>query len=93
MAKTEGFDISSRERAPRNDGPFPALRIRNFKLLLTGTTLSAAANWMQQVVTNWLAYDLTGSGTILGSVNLARSAAMFGLMPFTVFTSAMVSGF
>ena len=83
MAKTEGSEISNREKTPGNDGPFPALRIRNFRLLLTGTTLSAAANWMQQVVTNWLAYDLTGSGTILGSVNLARSAAMFGLMPFT----------
>jgi len=62
-------------------GPFASFRIRNFRFLITGTTLTSTANWIQQVIMNWLAYDLTGSGTILGSINLARSLAMLCLIP------------
>jgi MFS family permease len=60
---------------------FESLRIRDFRLLLTGATLSNAAGWIQQITLNWLVYDLTGSGTILGSVNLIRSVASLGVIP------------
>jgi MFS family permease len=62
-------------------GTFTSLRIPNFRLLLTGTTLSNAAQWIQQVTLNWLVYDLTGSGTMLGTINLVRSAASLGMIP------------
>jgi MFS family permease len=62
-------------------GTFESLRIRNFRFLLTGTTLSNAAQWIQQVTLNWLVYDLTGSGTMLGSINLVRSVAALGMIP------------
>jgi MFS family permease len=84
MSKIPGSVSSDRNPASaEKGGPFASLRVRNFRLLLTGTTLSSTANWIQQVIMNWLAYDLTGSGTILGSINLARSVAMFGLVPVT----------
>ncbi len=60
---------------------FASLRLRDFRLLLIGTTLSNAAQWIQQVTLGWLAYDLTSSGTMLGSVNLVRSVATVGLAP------------
>ncbi|MEK7353756.1 MAG: MFS transporter [Chloroflexota bacterium] len=60
---------------------FSSLRFRNFNLLLLGTTLSNAAQWIQQVTLSWLAYDLTGSGTVLGSINVVRSIASLGLTP------------
>lgn len=60
---------------------FASLRLRDFRLLLIGTTLSNAAQWIQQVTLGWLAYDLTSSGTMLGSVNLVRAVATVGLAP------------
>ncbi|MGD9117416.1 MAG: MFS transporter [Dehalococcoidia bacterium] len=65
----------------RKISTFESLRIRNFRVLLTGTTLSNAAQWIQQVTLNWLVYDLTGSGIILGSINLVRSVAALGIVP------------
>jgi len=62
-------------------GPFTSLRIRNFRWLLSGTILGNAAQWIQQVTVSWLVYDITGSGTLLGSVNLVRSVAALSLVP------------
>jgi hypothetical protein len=42
-------------------GPFMSLRIRNFRLLLVGTVLSNAGQWIQQIALNWLVYNLTGA--------------------------------
>jgi MFS family permease len=66
---------------PERIGTFSALRIRDFRLLLFGTTLSNAAQWIQQVTLGWLVYDLTGSGTALGTINLVRGVASVGLNP------------
>jgi MFS family permease len=62
-------------------GPFASLRIGNFRLLLIGTVLSNATQWIQQVTLSWLVYDLTGSGAILGTINLVRSIASLGMIP------------
>lgn len=66
---------------PEKIGPFAPLRIRNFRWLLVGTILGNASQWIQQVTVSWLVYDITGSGTLLGSVNLVRSVAALGLIP------------
>ncbi len=65
-------------RAPGN---FAVLRQRSFAWFLAGTTLSNAGQWIQQVTLSWLVYDLTGSGAMLGSLNLVRSLATLGLAP------------
>ncbi|MFZ7112173.1 MAG: MFS transporter [Desulfatiglandales bacterium] len=66
---------------PGGVGTFASLRLSNFRLLLTGTLLSNAAQWIQQITLNWLIYDLTGSGTMLGTINLVRSVASLGMIP------------
>lgn len=66
---------------PGKIGTFASLRLWQFRLLLIGTVLSNAAQWIQQVTLGWLVYDLTGSGTMLGSINLVRAGAMVGLAP------------
>jgi len=52
----------------RRIGTLAALQIRDYRWLLTGTVLSNASIWIQQVTMGWLVYDLTGSGTMLGTV-------------------------
>jgi len=86
-------DSTAEKKRPIPDGPdgssppmekigtFASLRIHNFRLLLTGTTLSNAAQWIQQVTLSWLVYDLTGSGTILGTINLVRAVASLIMIP------------
>lgn len=68
---------------PARIGTFDSLKIRNFRLLLVGTTLSNAGQWIQQVTLGWLIFDMTGSGTALGTINLMRSISTVGLAPFS----------
>jgi MFS transporter, DHA1 family, staphyloferrin A biosynthesis exporter len=83
MADTAEVAVTSvsPERERQSLGTFAALEDRNFRLLLTGTTMANAAHWVQQVTLGWLVYDLTGSGTMLGTLNLFRSLATVGLAP------------
>lgn len=62
-------------------GTFSSLHIHNFRMLLTGTTLANAAGWIQQVTLSWLVYDLTGSGTVLGSISVVGAVASLGMIP------------
>ena len=75
-------DITDKSSAPvEKIGTLSSLRIPDFRLLLLGTTLSNAAQWIQQVTLAWLVYDLTGSGTMLGTVNLVRSVSSISMIP------------
>jgi MFS family permease len=65
----------------RGDSAWEVLRERNFAWFLSGTTLSNAAQWIQNVTLSWLIYDLTSSGAMLGTLNLVRSIATIGLAP------------
>ncbi|MEM7113087.1 MAG: MFS transporter [Chloroflexota bacterium] len=71
---------SQSNQGQAND-PFAALRIPSFAWFITGTTLSNAAQWIQQVTLSWLVYDITSSGAMLGTLNLVRSIATVGLAP------------
>ena len=62
-------------------GPFTVLKLPSAAWFLSGTTLSNAAQWIQQVTLSWLVYDLTSSGAMLGTLNLVRSVATIGLAP------------
>ena len=66
---------------PEKIGPFASLRLRDFRLLLMGTLFSNAIQWIQQVTLSWVVYDITGSGTILGSLNLVSSMSSLGMIP------------
>ena len=62
-------------------GTFSSLRIRNFRFLLIIHMFSVAAQWIQQLTMNWLVYNLTGSGTILGTINMVGAITSLGMMP------------
>ncbi|MFA7250172.1 MAG: MFS transporter [Dehalococcoidia bacterium] len=69
------------ERRHDHIGTLYAFRYRNYRLLWTGDVFTAAAQWIQQTVIGWLVYDLTGSGSILGAVNMMRSVPILLLSP------------
>jgi MFS family permease len=48
-----------------------ALASRNYRLYFIGQLVSLAGTWMQQIAMVWLAYRLSGSALVLGSVGFA----------------------
>jgi MFS family permease len=49
---------------------------REYRLLWTGTVITQAGQWMQQVAMGWLVLELTDSSTFLGFVGFARGIPM-----------------
>jgi len=43
--------------------------------------LSVAAQWIQQLTVNWLVYSITGSGTILGTINMVGAVTSISMIP------------
>lgn len=62
---------------------FRSLKYRNYRLFFTGQAVSLIGTWMQQVAVSWLAYRLTGSAIILGTVAFCGQMPVFFLSPFT----------
>jgi MFS family permease len=54
-------------------GMFHAFRYGDYRWLWIGNTFSSAAMWVQQTTMGWVAYDLTGSGALLGAINSVRN--------------------
>ncbi|HWI12961.1 MAG TPA: MFS transporter, partial [Burkholderiales bacterium] len=58
-----------------------ALRHRDFRWLWAGTFCATGGQWVQQATLGWVAYELTGSGTLLGAVLGMRAIPMLLLAP------------
>lgn len=58
-----------------------ALRSRNYRLFVTGQSISLVGTWMQQVAMSWLVYRLTGSAFLLGVVGFTSQIPAFILSP------------
>lgn len=48
-----------------------ALESRNYRIYFAGQLVSLAGTWMQQIAMVWLAYRLSGSALVLGTVGFA----------------------
>jgi MFS family permease len=66
---------------PEQIGTFHGFRYRNYQLFWAGHLLTAAAMWTQQTVLGWVVYDRTGSGSILGAMNLMRMLSLILFSP------------
>jgi MFS family permease len=77
-----GTEANAEPKTVARNGTFAALGVPSFAWFLTGTTFTNAASWIQHVTLSWLVYDLTSSGTMLGTLNLVRSIATVGLATF-----------
>ena len=58
-----------------------SLRHRNFRLLWIGSIFSYGGHWVQQATLGWVAYELTGSGSILGLILGIRAIPILLLAP------------
>ena len=76
----EGVNMSHASNGKRKS--LALLHIRNFRFLWGGTILSNAASWIQQIALNWLVYNLTGSGTMLATINMVWAASSLVMIPF-----------
>jgi len=59
-----------------------AFRHRNYRLFFGGQLISLIGNFLTQVATAWLVYDLTKKSLYLGLVGFASTIPMFFLGPF-----------
>ena len=53
------------------------LRHRDFALYFTGLTVSQCGSWMEQTLTTWLLYEITGSPVLLGIGGALRAVPIF----------------
>jgi MFS family permease len=62
------------------------LGYRDFALYFSGLTISQCGTWMEQTLTTWLLYELTGSPLLLGLNGLTRAVPIFafGLLAGTL---------
>lgn len=62
-------DVAVREIPPSTSprqGAFAALRLRNYRIYLTGQSLASVGTWMQSIAQDWLVLALTHSPTAVG---------------------------
>lgn len=59
-----------------------ALSHRGYQIMYGGEAVSLIGTWMQQVALSWLAYRLTGSSLLLGTVAFAGRIPILLLAPF-----------
>jgi MFS family permease len=53
-----------------------------FRILLSGSFFTYLGQWIQQASLSWVAYEITGSGALLGAMFAVRAIPMIGLAPF-----------
>ena len=61
---------------------FRSLRVRNYRLYMTGQVISMIGTWMQSVAQAWLVLKLGRSGTALGLVAAAQFLPVLLLSPW-----------
>jgi predicted MFS family arabinose efflux permease len=59
-----------------------ALYYRNYRLFMTGQTLSLIGTWIQRMAMMWLVYQLTNSAFLLGVVGFCEQVPIFLIAPF-----------
>ena len=65
----------------RQSGMRDLFVLREFRLLWTGNFFWGIATWLQSTTLNWLTYQISNSGTVLGMVNIARTVPMMLAAP------------
>lgn len=70
--------------------PFPALRVRNYRLYFSGQFISLTGTWLQTVAQGWLVLKLTNSAFLVG---LVAAASTIPTLLFSLFGGVIVDSF
>ena len=81
-AQRTGEGATDARRVGRYAHAWKALRHRNFKLFVSGQSISLIGTWMTRLATSWLVWRLTHSALLLGVVGFAGQILTFALAPF-----------
>ncbi|WUJ68440.1 MFS transporter [Kribbella soli] len=63
---TDRTEFRESQRRPGFKDTFSALRVRNFRLLVSGLLVVSTGGWIQRIAQDWLVLTLTGSATAVG---------------------------
>jgi len=74
--------VDDRSREGRWERTVGALRYHDYRYLWLSQVCSALAQWMDEVVRGWIAYQLTGSPLVLGIVAASRHAPLLVFGPW-----------
>lgn len=79
---TQATPAERRTSSPPRFSTLGALRHSDYRHLWLGQLGQSASLWIEMVARSWLVWELTGSATALGTVNLLRALPMlfFGMM-------------
>jgi MFS family permease len=61
---------------------FRALKHKNYRLFVSGQSLSLIGTWIQQVAMTWLVYRITGSAFMLGVLGFSGQLPLFIIASF-----------
>jgi MFS family permease len=78
----ERVDEAGELQVGRFSHAWRALRHRNFKLFVSGQSISLIGTWMTRIATSWLVWRLTHSALLLGVVGFSGQILTFVLAPF-----------
>ena len=68
-------------KQPAKIGTFYSLTLRNFRLLWIGSLFSNFSQWVQSTTLSAVVYNMTGSGTLLQTINGIRSLPNLVIAP------------
>lgn len=60
---------------------FSSFGVRNYRIYFIGQSVSLVGTWMQRVAQAWLVLELTGSGTVVGTVTAFQFVPILLLAP------------
>ncbi|MSQ32146.1 MAG: MFS transporter [Dehalococcoidia bacterium] len=73
LSTTQQPDLFAGIKQPAKIGTFYSITLRNFRLLWIGSLFLNFSQWVQTTTLSSLVYDMTGSGTLLQTINSIRS--------------------
>jgi MFS family permease len=74
--------VSARAERPPLRATFASLRIRNFRLYISGQLISMIGTWMQSTALSWYVLEKTHSALALGAVSMFRTLPLLLLSLF-----------
>src|SRR5262245_37210795 len=68
LVTTAAADLSTRTTDPIRGSAFAALRLRTYRIYLTGHAVASTGAWIQSIALDWLVLERSGTPSAVGIV-------------------------